>query len=457
MNKVKSVKGNYKIVTSLFDANKQLVTKNETSRSIKSEKDWAVTIPLQVKNPKLWHGKENPYLYNVQVDLYHNNTLIETVTETTGFRTVAVDRDKGFFLNGKPYPLRGTALHQHYPGVGAAMKKEHFDKDQEIINDIGLNSVRLSHYPHSKYRFELCDRDGIVAFTELPWIKQFYGTDAFKNSCYQQMKEMIYQLFNHPSIAIWGMFNEIRYDTFKGADGVAIVKELNRITKEIDPENRLTCTVSWKAGKRNDVADLSGWNRYQGWYWNAYPGGPNDFTWIDKMREDFPNRVLGITEYGAGGAINHFDEHRHVAPYNKDQFHPVDFYNYSQEEHFKELQKRPWLWGTYLWTLFEFLVPDYNQGRATFIHDKGLVAEDRTSKKAAYYLYKANWSKEPVFHLAYKQFRTRLENNTEVTVYSNLKKVSLTVNGQQIGTLENALYGIYKWGNIPLQPGKKHD
>lgn len=454
LNTLNKVRGTYKVICSVLNAKQQIVTEKSSTGKIKTN-NLSVKIPLTVKNPNLWNGLKNPNLYKIKVTLYHNSKLVDTVTETTGFRTFYIDNEKGFILNGESYPLYGAAIHQYYPGVGSAMKKEHFEKDAALMEDIGLTSIRLSHYPHSKYRLDLCDQKGVVAYSELAWIKEFFGTTAFKNSCIDQTKEMVYQLYNHPSIAIWGLFNEIRYDTFKGVDALPLVKELNAMIKEIDP-SRLTSGVSWKSGKRNDIADLSGWNRYQGWYWNAYPGSPNDFTWIDNMKKEFPNRVLGITEYGAGGAINHFDENRKVAPYNKDQFHPVDFYNYSHEEHFKEMEKRPWLWGKYIWTLTEFLVPNYNQGRATFVHDKGLVAENRIDKKDAYFLYKANWKKEPILHLAYKQFITRLNDNAEVTVYSNLKAVTLKVNGIDYGTLKQAPLGIYKWSNIPLKNGENN-
>lgn len=443
----------YKLVCQVIDANKKVVAQEIVNGKHNQNGQWSVNIPVSVKNPILWNAKENPALYTVKVELFQDNKLVDTVTETTGFRTISVDGNKGFFLNGKSYPLYGTAQHQYYPGVGSAMRKEHFDRDMELMVDLGVNAVRLSHYPHSEYRLDLCDKYGIVAFSEIAFIKEFFGTDAFVGNCQQQLKEMVYQLYNHPSIAIWGLFNEIRFDTFKGVDGLPIVKGLNDLAKEIDP-SRLTCGVSWMAGKRNDIADLSGWNRYQGWYWDAYPGGPNDFTWIDQMHEQFPNRKLGITEYGGGGATNHFDENRKVAPYNQDQFHPVDFYNYSHEEHFKELKKRPWLWANFIWTLTEFLVPDYDQGRATFVHDKGLVSEDRFQNKDVYYFYKANWKDEPVFHLAYKQFDVRLENEAEITVYSNLDHAMLQVNGVNYGTLKNASFGIYRWKSVPLNPGE---
>ncbi|WP_111708872.1 glycoside hydrolase family 2 protein [Lutibacter citreus] len=453
LNSSVTSKGNYKIVCQVIDANKKVVAKETYKGKSTKAGQWNVNIPISVKNPVLWNAKENPALYIIQVDLYQDNKLVDTVTETTGFRYVSVDENKGFFLNGKSFPLYGIAIHQYYPGVGSAMHKEHFDEDLELMLDLGVNAVRLSHYPHSEYRLDLCDKYGIVAFSEMAFIKEFFGTEAFVGNCQQQVKEMIYQLYNHPSIAIWGLFNEIRYDTFKGVDGVPIVEGLNKLAKEIDA-SRPTCGVSWKAGKRNDVADISGWNRYQGWYWNAYPGGPNDFTWLDQMHEQFPNRKLGITEYGGGGAINHFDENRKSAPYNQDQFHPVDFYNYSHEEHWKEMKKRPWLWGNFIWTLTEFLVPKYDQGRASYLHDKGLVGENRIQKKDVYYFYKANWKKEPVFHLAYKQFDIRLKDNAEVTVYSNLDNATLKINGVDYGTLKNASYGIYRWNEVPLKVGE---
>jgi beta-galactosidase len=242
-------------------------------------------------------------------------------------------------------------------------------------------------------------------------------------------------------------------DENDGLDGVEFVAALNEHAKRIDPQ-RLTCGVSWKPGRRNDVADLSGWNRYQGWYWNAYPGGPASFEWLDKMRADFPNRRLALTEYSAGGAVNHFDEHRRIAPFHKDYWHPQDYYNYSHEEHWRRIDRRPWIWASYVWTLSEFLVPGYDQGRMRLLHDKGLVSEDREERKDAFYFYKANWSRQPVFHLADKRHRVRLREQTEVTVYSNQGAAELLVNDERHGVQMPDDYGICRWRQVSLRPGE---
>lgn len=445
--------GTYKVVCTIRDADGKTVAKESVKEIVKSGTEWKVTVPMVVNHPDLWQGLENPALYQLTVQLKKWWKTVDSVEVTTGFKTVSVDRDKGFFLNGKSYPLYGCAQHQYYPGAGSAMLKEHFDRDQEIMTDLGMNAVRLSHYPHSEYRLDLLDQNGIVAFSEIALINLFNGSKEYTGNCDQQLKEMIYQQYNHASVAIWGLYNELRSDEWKGFNGLGFLSDLNRTAKELDP-SRLTCGVSWKAGDRNDIPDLNGWNRYQGWYWNAYEGGPDDFSWIDTLRKDFPNRILGITEYGAGAATNHFDEHRHIAPYNKDQFHPQDFYNWSHEQHWKEIQKRPWLWGTFIWTLSEFLVADYDQGRAPFLHDKGLVGEDRTQFKDAYFFYKANWNKDPMLHLCDKRFDVRLLDQARITAYSNTGAVELTVNGKSIGKITEAEDGVYCWIKVPLKPGE---
>ncbi|MFI3321453.1 MAG: glycoside hydrolase family 2 TIM barrel-domain containing protein [Rikenellaceae bacterium] len=457
LNNSEKAKGDYKVVCSIIDSNNKTVATESITAKSKGKEQWSVKVPIELKNPRLWNGMQDPALYTVKVELYNDGKLIDKVTETTGFRSVAIDKDKGFFLNGESYPLRGVALHQYYPRVGSALTEKEFDEEMEGILDLGANTVRLSHYPHSKYRLDLCDKYGVVAYSEIAFIKQFYGTDAFIDNLNMQAKEMVYQLYNHPSIAIWGLFNEIRFDEFEGVSAMPIVEGINKIIKDADP-SRPTCGVSWQDGKRNDIADLSGWNRYQGWYWDSYNGSPNDFSWIDQIRSEHPTYKLAITEYGGGGSYNHFDQNYKRAPYNADQFHPVDFYNYSHEEHWKEICKRPWLWGTYIWTMYEFLVPNYDQGRSTFIHNKGLVAETMNGgrePKDAYYFYKANWRKDcPVFHLAYKKFDVRLTDCAEVTVYSNLGEATLSVNGVDYGTIKNSKYSIYRWSDIILSEGE---
>lgn len=453
LNSTKSLDGKYEVECSFVAPNGDVVACNSVKAKRVGAGAWSLNVPVTIKNPKLWNGKKNPALYTVEVVLKEGGKIVDKVVETTGFRNVSIDKDKGFFLNGESYPLRGVAHHQSYPGVGSAMRKEHFDHDMEIMNDLGANSARFSHYPHSEYRYELCDKYGVVAYSEIAFIQRFYDTKEFNDNLDQQIQEMIYQLYNHPSIAMWGLYNEILYDEWDGIDGLPIVERINTIAKECDPY-RMTSSASWLHGERNDLSDLSAWNRYPGWYWNAYLGDPSDYSWLDQIRADHPNRKLGITEYGGGGAINHFDENRRLAPFSNDQFHPVDFYNYSHEEQWKQIDKRPWLWGTYIWTMTEFITSYMNEGRSACLHDKALVADERDQVKDVYHFYKANWRPDtPVFHLAYKQFTNRLNDCAEVTVYSNLDNATLMVNGVDCGTLKNGDYCIYRWSNIKLKEG----
>ncbi len=444
----------YTLVTTFYDPKGDKIAHSKKNYAIPQEDQWFLSQKVVIKKPQLWKGAVDPALYKVKVELFNKNELLDQVTVNTGIRNISVDKDKGFYLNGISYPLRGVAQHEYFPVVGSAMHKEHYQKDMELIQEIGANSIRLSHYPHGEYRYELCDEKGIIVFTEMAMIKQFYGTPEFIDNAAQQLQEMVYQLYNHPSVVMWGLYNEIRFDTYSGYNGLELVNKLNDLAKTIDP-SRPTVGVSWLDGKRSDIPDLSGWNRYQGWYWDAYPGSPANFTWIDDMRDRHPNRILGLTEYGAGGSIKHFDENRNIAPYNGDQFHPVDFYNYSHEQQFKGIANRPWLWCSFVWTLSEFLCPGYDQGSSALLHDKGLISENRKVKKDVFYFYKANWRpEEPVFHLAYKQYDIRMKDHAQVTVYSNMDSVSLYVNGQYKGVMKNADYAIYRWDNIPLSLGE---
>lgn len=448
--------GKFEVTTECIDAAGMVVTQDTEKGTIKPNTQIAVRTSLSVKNPRLWNGKIDPYLYTVRTTLLRNGEIVDQAEEPFGIRYFETDPAQGFLLNGKAYPLRGVAQHQHWPRVGSAMHKEHFDRDLELMEELNLTSVRYSHYPHSQYRHELSDKSGIVGYSEIPWINPPNTDPDFIPNTKQQLTEMIYQGYNHPSLFFWGFFNEISSDEANGVNSVEITKQLQELAKEIDPA-RQTCAVVWRTGARGHVTDVTGWNRYTGWY-DCYKDEdhPRYFGWIDELHENYPKRPWGITEYGGGGSIYQFDDFA-SRPGARDTYQPESYHSFLHEHSWRAIKERPYIWATYLWTMTEFLVPGYNEGDKPGLHNKAIISEDRNTMKDAFYYYRANWNPTfPTLHLTSKRHKVRLKQDVEVRVYSSLAKAELFLNGKSQGVKTRSDDAVILWETINLSKGKNN-
>ncbi len=447
---------NLEVITTVSDAGGKLV-KSVTQAIVAGPGESTYSKSFNIASPRLWNGKKDASLYEVKVELRQNNVLTDSKTEPLGLRYFKVDPNEGFFLNGQHLPLHGVSRHQDKKDKGSALSYGDHKEDMEIMLEMGINTLRLAHYQHSETIYDLADSAGIVVWAEVPWVggpgalaggsNGYEPTEAFHNNAKQQLYELIRQNYNHPSICFWSIFNEIQNPDEPSP--VEFIKELNSLAKAEDP-SRITVGASMLKPTENihDITDAIAWNRYFGWYYGE-PEGMGDF--LDEIHKTQPNLCIGISEYGAGASIyQHSQKLEKPNPFGSP--HPEEWQGYYHEQHLKIYNARTFVWGTFLWNMFDFGSHFRREGDHYGINDKGLVTFDRKIKKDAFYFFKANWSEEPVLHITSKRHLFRDEEQTDVKVYSNLPSVTLAVNGETIGS-QAPVDGIVVWENITLKQG----
>lgn len=409
---------------------------------------------MQVESPRLWNGKADPYLYQVKSQLLSNGRVVDEISQTVGFRFFHVDAGKGFFLNGEYLDLRGLCRHEDVSGKRSALTREDHELDMELINEIGATSLRLTHYPHSGYFYDLCDRNGIVLWTEIPLVGPggyswtgYVNNPSLHSHAKQVLTELIRQNYNHPSICFWGLFNEIKLDF---DDPVPLMTELGKLAKTEDPSRLTTCATFLDSDHYNEVSDLIAWNKYFGWY----GGSPNEMgEWADKMHSHLPRKPIGISEYGAGASIFQHEEEM-KAPNPSGRWHPEGWQAYYHEENWRELSKRPFICGKYIWVMADFGSTIRSEGDTLGMNDKGIITYVRKTKKDAFFFYKANWNNDPMVYLADRRHTIRKSKSTTIKCYSNLPEVELFVNGKSFGISKPDEVKIAKWANAELNSGK---
>ena len=379
---------------------------------------------LTMQHPRLWDGVRDPYLYTCTVRLVQNGAVQDEVTQRFGVRSFSVDPQKGFFLNGRAYPLHGVSRHQDRKGLGNAITREMHDEDMQLIKELGANTVRLAHYQHDQYFYDLCDEAGMVVWAEIPYISEHMP--GGRANTISQMQELIEQNYNHACIVCWGVSNEITISTKDKRDMLDNHRVLNDLCHKMDDTRLTTLACYAMCGPFNPVAhitDLVSWNLYLGWY---VPGLLLNDLWMDFFHLCYPNRPLGFSEYGAEGMPNLHSEH----PRRGD--HTEEYQAIYHEYMLRCFERHPWLWSTHVWNMFDFAADARDQGGEPGMNHKGLVTFDRKTKKDSFYLYKAWWSEDPFVHICSKRFAERTRNEIEVKVYSNQKSVALFVNGEKL-------------------------
>ncbi|MFY0601289.1 MAG: beta galactosidase jelly roll domain-containing protein [Cyclobacteriaceae bacterium] len=433
------------VSTKITDAVGKVVWKKSTNKTTsKGAED--VLQKAVIKKPHLWNGKKDPYLYKVTISLLKNGKEIDQIEQPLGLRYYHIDSNEGFFLNGEYIDLQGVCRHQEWQQTGSALSDDQHKRDMELIEEVGANTIRLAHYQQAEIMYDMTDSNGIVVWAEVPITPDYQkGNEKFKQNCKQQISELIRQNYNHPSILFWGMYNEVW--------GIPIedVQEYQDHMKAEDP-NRLTTAASNRPlVERHGVTDLMAWNRYFAWYKEPDNGIA---AWFDDIHEKEPNFKLAVSEYGAGGSIAH-QRQELTRPNPKDgQFYPEQYQCYVHEVNYKEINDRKYLWGKYLWNMFDFSWPRVDRGDAELINHKGLVTYDREVKKDVFYFYKANWSEEPVLYITSKRHVFRDNPITIVKVYSNAENLVLTLNGQTISQKPEVQNKAYVWKNLELIKGE---
>ena len=379
-----------------------------------------------IENVHKWHGRKDPYLYTAKAELVENETVLDNVSSRFGCRSYEIDPERGFILNAEEYPLRGVSRHQDRWGKGNALSKEDHEQDMELICEVGATTIRLAHYQHDQYFYDLCDEKGLVIWAEIPYISKHMP--AGRENTISQMKELIVQNYNHPSIVVWGLSNEI---SIGGSD--ADLLENHRILNDLCHEwdkTRKTTIAAVSMCKMDDpylqIPDVVSYNHYFGWY-----GGDTSMNgpWFDKFHATHPNIPIGCSEYGCE-ALNWHTSDPRQGDYTE------EYQAFYHEELIKQLFTRKYMWATHVWNMFDFGADARAEGGENGQNHKGLVTFDRSYKKDSFYAYKAWLSNEPFVHLCGKRYIDRVEDVTKVTVYSNQPSVELFANGQSLGVKE---------------------
>ncbi|MGD1008085.1 MAG: glycoside hydrolase family 2 TIM barrel-domain containing protein [Ignavibacteriaceae bacterium] len=404
---------------------------------------------FSIDNPHLWNGRIDPYLYKVVVSIYQNNRLLDRVEQPLGLRYYKVDSQKGFFLNGKPYKLHGFCMHEDKENKGRALSDADREEEVNCLLDIGATIVRMAHYQHADKEYDLCDQNGIVVWTELALVDCISSEKSFSDNCKQQLIELIRQNYNHPSIFFWSIFNEIHL--LKGPDPLPLVKELNELAKKEDPARYTTAAANDNDQPTAFVTDVLGLNKYFGWY----NGKTQELgKYLDDWHNLYPDRAIGISEYGAGGSIFQHEEVP-VEPIIYSHWHPEEYEADFHEVSWKIIQERPYVWFSTIWNGFDFSSGYRNEGFKAGINDKGIIEQDHSTKKDSYYWYKVNWSPDPMIYITSKRFTQRDTSFINVKVYSNAEEVELFVNNVSVGKMKAGDHRFI-WNEVKLNEGSNY-
>ena len=398
----------------IYDAEENAIATEDTTET---------STTFTINNVHLWHGKKDPYLYCCEAEIIEDGEVVDNVCTRFGCRSFEIDPDNGFILNGEEYPLRGVSRHQDRWGFGNALLPEHHEEDINLILEMGATTIRLAHYQHDQYFYDLCDEKGLVIWAEIPYISKHMPNG--RENTISQMKELISQNYNHPSIVVWGLSNEI---SIGGSDDDLLENHriLNDLCHEMD-STRLTTIAAVSMCKMNDpylqIPDVVSYNHYFGWY-----GGETDMNgpWFDKFHKMHPSIPIGCSEYGCE-ALNWHTSDPRQGDYTE------EYQSFYHEELIKQFFSRKYLWATHVWNMFDFGADARNEGGENGQNHKGLVTFDRKYKKDSFYAYKAWLSDEPFVHICSKRYIDRVEDITKVTVYSNQPYVELFANGVSLG------------------------
>jgi beta-galactosidase len=464
------------LVTRIADAQGQVVATGAQPLRLAPGVAREATAALVLPRPRLWQGRDDPYLYTLTAELRDGKRVVDSVSETFGVRTFAFDAEKGFILNGRPLRLHGASRHQDWQGKGWALSPEDHATDMAIMAKMGVNTVRHAHYQHAQEWSDLADRTGMVVKAELPFVHQSAFDEGLPApeliaNAREQLLELIRQNYNHPSIMLWSVGNEIDIGAAimalqKGGKGAPaksrdMLIALDALARQEDPSRPTiyadccegTPSPLARPGAQvlNDVTQVIGLNRYFGWYY----GEADDLgKAVADLHAKYPDRAITVTEYGAGGAFTQHTDNPLGGPVHANgRPHPDEYQAFVHEQNWKSLASQDYLAATWIWNMFDFSSTAREEGEAFDLNDKGLVSHDRKTRKDAFYFYKAQWSQEPVLHLTGRRYADRAYPVVDVRAYSNAESASLTVNGRAVGTAA-CPDRICVWPAVRLDPGE---
>ncbi len=454
------------VTCDLMDADGHAVQSVTANQSLGASASGDIVQTMSLDHPHLWDGRKDPYLYHIRVSVARDGDVVDRVVQPVGIRFFKVDPDNGFYLNGRSYPLHGVNRHQDRLDMGWAINFPQQKQDFDLIMEMGCTAIRLAHYQHAQPFYDLCDHGGLVVWAEACLVNYVSLSPGFDDTCKQQLRELIKQSYNHPSICFWSLFNELRDKREKGQSEEdarqhldhqqQLITALNAEAHQLD-STRLTTAASFADDPRyplNLITDVIAINRYFGWYSKSNAAWPSE---LDRLHQQLPGRGVGISEYGAGASVY---QHQLVflplndpkQPQTTGNWHPEEWQSITHEQAYAAMKDRPWLWGTFLWNMFDFAVDSRREGDHLGRNDKGLVTYDRKIKKDAFFFYKANWSDQPVIYITSRRYTPRNVGRGPVKVYSNCQSVSLELNGVSLGTVPEKNC-VFVWPDVTLQRG----
>jgi beta-galactosidase len=440
------------VETVIKNADGAIVAQHTQTQTIPAAHMVPTTEQMEIATPHRWNGRKDPYLYSVTVTIRRGDDAVDEVVQPLGLRTVAITREEGFLLNSKPYPIHGVCRHQDHFDQGWALSTADHQQDADLILDMGATAVRNTHYPQSGTWHDLADHNGLLMWNEVSLVNTVRDTPEFAANAELEARELILQLYNHPSIAFWGLFNEL--GNTKGMPSPdALLMKLKAEVHELDASRLIVAASDHQKKSYNLIPDWTCYNTYPGWY----GGSPTSLAaTIASFSKEIGKRIA-LSEYGAGGNPFQHEEgpiHWEGNKIAKSAFHPEEYQDAVHEADYSQIVDNPDLWGSFIWVMFDFPAAPRHEGGTTGLNDKGMVTQDRKTKKDVYFFYQANWTEAPMVYIASRRMTPRTMATTEIKVYSNCPSVELKINGKTIQTVQPNNVHVFHWENVTLKPGE---
>jgi len=443
---------NATVVYQVLDSSGKLVLAAQGDQAVPAAGFADAAQDLTIADPHLWNGRLDPYLYTLRVTVNDGQAKVDQLDQPLGLRFFRVDPASGFYLNGSPYSLHGVNRHQDRIDEGWATRSNDLNQDFDLVMEMGCTVIRLAHYQHPQEFYDLCDRGGLIVWAEASMVNFVTASQAFDDTALQQVRELIKQNYNHPSICFWSLYNELSGDKKSVAHQALLVGKLNALAHQLDATRLTTAASSVRdpLNPINQITDILGHNLYFGWYY----GKPGDLgKSLDEMHAKRPDYAIALSEYGAGASVFQHDPDPKMPKKNDKHWHPEEWQTLIHESAWRTIKQRPWLWGSFLWCMFDFAVDSRDEGDHAGRNDKGMITYDRRTKKDVFYFYKANWSDDPFVYITYRRFTPRNFGTSPVKIYSNCDRVELIVNGHSFGTQTGDDIHRFVWDDVHLNVG----
>lgn len=400
-----------------------------SAKSGKADVQQAVELPFSIDYPELW-SPESRKMYRVEVFVGDVDNPSDVVVVNTGFRRVSISDDNRLCINGRAVDVRGVNLAHDRKSRGVVSSVEELMRDLSDIEDMGANALRSVVGPHSEALYEACDSRGVLVWVDNPFVRNsalfgdvcYYPTKRFEENATEQLKEIIYQNYNHPSVVMWGLFSLV---SKQGDDVIPFINTLNDLAHSID-RSRLTVGCSNADGDINFITDLIVLRQDVGWQQGSY----DDIrVWSRQLKENKKFRKLrsGVC-YGEEGCADHVvDVVQRIE--RSAWFRPERTSCAMHESYSALIAEAGIFWGVWLDNMYDYASMYRPEGMCY----SGMIGFDHTARKDAYYLYRALWNRtEPTIYISDRRWTSRCGELQTVKVYSSAERPMLIVDGDTV-------------------------